>query len=188
MQDAKIFHLLPDVFKLFYTFSYFFQTSVDLTWGDQRCGPTSLYIDTCKTKSSPQLIENIKQHCWMNSDWATVQDARQDSVVDPVQHWFQQQSYLEVFSCQPWLWLRQCPHSVCHRVSYEKETCIVQAKHKSLQQSDQYIGFLRVQPASTPASCTNNEISVELKDTLNQNFNVVACLLLYYRERIWSRC
>lgn len=44
----------------------------------------------------------------------------------PVQHeQFQQQCYLEVFFCQPWLWLRQCPHSVCQKVSFIKKHILV---------------------------------------------------------------
>lgn len=57
MQDANIFYLLPNVFKLFYTFSYFFQTSVDLTCGNKRSGPTMLYKNLCNTKSPSHLVK-----------------------------------------------------------------------------------------------------------------------------------
>lgn len=56
MQDAKISYLLPDVFKLFYTFSYFFQTSIDLTCGDKKMW----YINLCNTESSSQLVDEDK--------------------------------------------------------------------------------------------------------------------------------
>lgn len=120
MQDAKISYLLPDVFKLFYTLSYFFQTSIDLTCRNKRCGTTLLYVYPCNTKSSSQLTEEENIARWnqslykipcLTAWWILCNISFTSSL-----------SYLVVFSCQPWLWLRQCPHSVCHKVSYAQKT------------------------------------------------------------------
>lgn len=45
-------YLLPNVFKLFYAFSYLFQTSIDLTCGSKRkvCGKTKLPKSPCNVR------------------------------------------------------------------------------------------------------------------------------------------
>lgn len=50
-QEEKAY-LLPNVFKLFYAFSYLFQTSIDLTCGSKRkvCGKTKLPKSPCNVR------------------------------------------------------------------------------------------------------------------------------------------
>lgn len=73
MQEVNILYLLPDIFKLFYTFSYFFQTSIDLTCRDRRCDPTTLYRNLCKTKlveAMNKLLECVCAGCQIDGSRA----------------------------------------------------------------------------------------------------------------------
>lgn len=189
MHDAKIFYLLPDVFKLFYTFSYFFQTSIDLTCGEKKMWLHHLfiylYINPCKTKNFFTTYSK-QNNTLLDGIRVCVQDARLDSVMDPVQ------SYLEVFSCQPWLWLRQCPHSVCHKVS-----CAKRKKRASMHSSNKTTNpFNRATSTSVSwewswpgnVSCTNNITSSQFTNNLNQNLCMPVCVSLYFRKRSSSCC
>lgn len=65
----KKMYLLPNVFELFYTFSYFFQTSIDFTCGGKKM---------CSTITMYEAVQKLNFSI-------SVQCARQDSAMDPRQ-------------------------------------------------------------------------------------------------------
>lgn len=105
-----------------------------------------LCVDPSSSKWSKRLYKVMMPDTNTQTKWVSVRgaDARSGSMMHPMQHHFKQaqreSSYLEVFSCQPWLWLRHCPHSVCHDVSWGEQSklCSVHrtGSHKSPLDTD----------------------------------------------------